>query len=570
MSEERRPSKRSALLFLAHSLAWFMKKSSQFWRRPVVYRSAIGLYILLVLIVAAVSFGVSIFDVRGALYMRGASTFEVDRLTGLRGSFQYAPTGEVLAPEELELRLVHGESREGYELEFPQDEPLKSWPDVQLRVPEGAPAGEYELEVKMGHKRAPRFLARAPIRVEEEGRRPSKLSDVPWPKLRPRDDEADRRRVRVVPKGAEQPVALAVTPGDGELARGFSGRVIFRVYEPETGQPVAGRIFIGLERGLVESEIQGSIPIDPLGFAVLEVWPGTDLDLDVKVEDLEGQEYHFEVRLSAVPAQYQVRPSRQIVLRSEGIEASINSVLNDPSYMVDLYDLDGDYLLETLTLSMRGQRGGARFLAPAPGESSPLLRVQAYQSVYGVEHGWDSRYILLLDDDSRQRLLKSARELFGWIVKNTDDVHYGALLEGDYLDEELIEGQLRRLIAVGLEEIPRSFELPPVLMNTREADREAMAAWQDGMRRDMALLLGFLLFGGLVLVFYFVALGVARQQREAQLLAELDLEHEESAYGEELARSIRLERMIAALQGLLVLATLVALAIGIHMVVSYL
>lgn len=555
-------------------------KTSQFWRRPIVFRSALGVYVLLVFILAAMSFGVTIFDVRGALYLRGFAELEQGRPNGMRGSFQYAPTGEALRPGKMEWQLVEPNTDKRYALELASGEPADRWPDMRLLIPDEVPAGDYELEVALDHEQAPRFLARAPVEVKEWGGAVENLSDLPWPRWRPRDDEAERRPARVKPKRPDLPVALAVTPAEGELSRGFPWRVIFRVYDPETGQPMPATLKIELNHGLLEREFKAEIHTDPLGFAVFEVVPASTLYLDVEVQTLAStveeerffgeQENIFEVRLSAVPTQFQLRPHRQVVRRGENVDATIQSVLNNPSYMVDLFDLDGERLLQTQTAAMQGQQGGARFVAPKAGESSPLLRVQTYQSLYGVEHGWDSRYILLVEEDSQPALLALVRELFEWIAENREDPHFRALLEGDYLDEELTEGQLRRLIGIGLEELPRSFELPPVLMNTREADREAMQTWQQEKRQEVALMLGLLLAGGVVIVLYFVALGIARQQREARLFAELDLEHEESAFHDELERSIKLERLIGVLQALVMLATLLAFALGIHMVVSYL
>ena len=562
-----------------------MKSSTPWWQNPVVYRTAIGVYVLLVLGLAGASFAVSNHDVRGGIYVRGHAEMETGRTNGLRGVFHYAPTGETLHPGEMEWTLLPQHSdNSAVPLSFGDATALELWPDLPVQLPDSLAEGDYLLQARTSHDKIPEMITEVPVTVAPRPEAIASLQERAWPELSLRDDETHRRRPRVESLSTSPSSALAITPPDGELVRGLSERVFFRVFDEETGSPLPATLSFEVLRGVQEGEMEPQAHTDDLGFAYINVTPATDLELLVSVVTLEStleepdeldgpaQEEsgpdQFTVRISAVASQFGTRPHSRVVTPDDPIEATIFSILGDCTYMVDLYD-DGDRLLETLTLAMRDGRGGARFQTPSTSEASPLLRIQAYQSLYGTTHGWDSAHLLLLEDDSRESLLEATRELFTWIAEHTDSSHHRALVEEGYLDEELTERQLRRLIEAGLDELPRAFELPPILMNSRQGDREALEVWKTEVRSDLQILMGIVLLGGVMVVFYLVALGIRRYRREALLLAEVDLEFDGDDDPEAL-KAIQLERVTVALQGAIVLITILAFALGILLVVSYL
>ena len=595
-----------------------MSRLHELWRQPVVYRTAIGLYVFLVLALAGVTFSVNSMDVQGAVYLRGQPDLELERIHGMRGVFHYAPTGETLQPETMDWHLSpSGDDEAAYPLEFVHGPAHKTWPNPTFRLPSDLDEGTYDLHMEASHDEVSTLTAQREVSVRMRPEPAAHLSELVYPVERPRDDETWRRGavVEVETGFEEEPtvdidtvleglgegvdddididvdevdlgdVALGVSPVDGELMRGLPQTIYLRTFHPDTGHPIPAEIDLDVTDGIVEGEFETSLRTDSQGLASLDVQPATHLRIEAKVtpaprhvfdpdideDDDEVEELatkDFTVRLSVAPTQYSLRPAARVLSGDDEVEAAVRSVLPDGTFMADLYDFEGERLLDTLSLSMSDGESGVRFPTPETDEASRLLRLQTYQSIYGTTHGWDSTYFLLVDDTSPDNLREVAADLYEWIADETESAHHRAIAY-DVDFDELSDAETRRLIDAGLQHLPRTFELPPVMLNTRQSDREELDVWRAEVQEDLRLMMALTIFAGIIVVLYFVVVGIRRQSREAAMLRELQLETDDPP-PEKIKRSERIERLAVALQGIIVFMTLLAFALGILIMVSYL
>lgn len=593
-----------------------MNRLLRLWQRPVVYRTAIGLYIALVLTLAGITFSVNSLDVQGAMYVRGEVDLEKGRHHGMRGAFHYAPTGEVLVPETMRWELLDdGGAPTDYAPQFIGGEAVDTWPNSTFRLPGDIPDGSYHLLVEATHDDVSELTAHKEVTVGTRPEPPKTVAELRWPRQSWRSD--DRRlssiveRVDAVEIEPDEPsespeafddsddvdtdevdadefrrVGLHIGPPGGELLRGLPQTLVVRTYDVETGHPVPATVRLEAEETLVEHDLETPVETNRLGIGFAEVRPAMSLELRAAVEpnnddvtrrhfdtadEIEDQKWapaQFDADFRAVATQYSIDPARRVITADDEIVATAESTLSDGTFMADLYDADGDRLLDALSLRMSDGKSGVRFDAPYTSEASPLLRLQSYRSIYGTNHAWDVAYVLLVDDDSPPHLRRVTAELFDWMADNTDSRHHRVLSDEEALGG-LSERQLRQLIDAGLMELPPTLDQPPVLMNTREADREALDAWREEIQADLRWMMALAILAGIIVVIYFVIVGMQRHRREHNLMRELTLDAVDLPE-EELQKDERLERLAVLFQGMIVLLTLVAFALGILMVVSYL
>lgn len=560
-----------------------MNKLTTFIARPEVYKTAIFLYVLLLIALAIFSFSINTRDIRTAVYIRGASEVEAGATLAMRGLFHYAPTGEILRPASMSWSLISSENDE-FPLSFLYGDLQENWPDIRLQIPEDIAPGSYSLVLRAGHERFPPLEVSAEIEIN-----PATLSDLEtlsWPEAAaPRDENAHRRGFVLRPQDS-QGLRLEVLPRDGEILRGMEDRIFLRLSNEETGHPLRATLALERTDGLLESTLPESLRTNSLGLVELPLIAATDLVLQVKVQGqrpspspevtfLDGDapeelsEFSpatFRLQLYTVPAQFLVQP-RQPVFSSDELIGTAHSVLRDFTYMVDLYA--GEQLLETLSLAKPQDFEAGPFLFEISEETTPLLRLQVYQGIYGTTHGWDSRYVYQLEDSSQEAHLAGAQALYSWLATHRGEEYYQAILDDELLHDQLSTQVLTLAIEAGLADIPRHFALPEVLFNSRQTDREALELWRADVKKDLNLLMALLLLGGVAVFLYFVLLGVKRHQQEALLLAEVDLEVDLETSAEDL-KAIQLERLTVIAQGAVVVFTLLAFALGILLVVSYL
>lgn len=579
-----------------------MNRLLRIWRQPIVYRTAIALYVALVLALAGVIFSVNSLDVQSAVYLRADTELETDRLHGVRGAFHYAPTGEVLTPETMEWRLEPTDRTGGdaHDLVFPHGPPEETWPNPTFRLDEVDP-GDYDLYLKATHAEVASLETRQPVTVRKRPRPPRALDELRWPRkefrsddprrhdvvepvdsidIEPGDDESDETTGDETETGPAE-IELAATPPTGELKRGLPQTVVLRTFDADSGRPVPATVRLELTDGMLENDLESPVRTNRLGIATVELQPATRLQFDVRVEPAPDEvsttesddettwaPASFTLDYEVAATQYGLSLANHLVTPDDEIAAAVHTTMPDGTFMADLYDQDGHRLIDALSLRISDGESGVRFDAPDTGEASKLLRLQTYQSLYGTKHAWDSSWVLFVDDDSIDSLRETTYELYDWIADETDSPHHRTLVDRRAFDDRSA-AELRALLEAGLEEVPRNFELPPVLMNTRDADRQALDAWREEVQQDLRWMLAITIFAGIMVVLYFVVLGIQRHRREHALIQQLGLDDDELPEDFE-RRTERLERYAVTLQGLIVLLTLIAFALGILIMVSYL
>lgn len=580
------------------------------WQKPIVYRTAIGLYVALVLALAGIIFSVNSLDVQSAAYIRADTQWEPDRNLGVRGVFHYAPTGEVLDPQTMQWRLLPAgadpDEHPGLQLDFGEASAEQQWPNPTVRLPDDIEPGDYDLYLTATFEDVAPLEAATRIEVREHSGPAATFDDLRWRRQQPRDSDSGIRRpvervdvqdidvdgddvvfderdyeqmFQAHDEAQARDVGLAIAPSTGELKRGLPQTLYVRTFDVDTGHPVAATLTLERTRGMLSGELEETIRTDEFGIGTLELQPTTGLELLVEVDpddgrsaDFDDADAHwspaaFEIELDAVATQYGLRPASYIVTGDDDIAATVDTTMPDGTFMTDLYDHDGNRLIDALSLRISDGQSGVRFEAPDPDETSPLVRLQTYRSLYGTRNAWDSSVLLLTDDDSPQALRQSATELYEWIADETGSLHHRHLVDSGALDD-VSGAELQRIIEAGLHEVHPRYQAPPVLMNTRDADRQALDEWRDDIQHDLRWMMGITVAAGIIVVLYFVVVGIQRHRRDNELLQQLALDDDPPEAHQR--RSQQLENYAVILQGLIVLLTLIAFALGILIMVSYL
>ncbi len=558
------------------------KEGGAFFRRPIVYRTAIGLYVALVLVLAGIIFSVNSLDVQTAVYLRADAELETNRTHGARGVLHHAPTGEVLYPETMQWVLKRPDDGISHNLEFVHGPADETWPTPTFRLPDDIEPGSWELWFEATHERSAPLQTAHRITVAERPPPATSLHDLSWPRPQYRNDDPSRALVRPVDtidldeegepdEDADEPtrVKLDVAPPTGELMRGLEQTLYLRTFDADDGTPIAADVELKITEGQLDHDIDEPITTNRLGIGSTTIQPTHSIEVEFRVtphdDDIDAAT--FQTRFDSATSQYALRPTSRVITPGDTIEAGVTTTMPGDTFTADLLDVEGRRFLDGLSLRMSDRAGGIKLDAPESGEASRLLSLQTYQSPYGTQRAWDSSYLLFVGDDSHHELQRITEELYEWIGEHTGSEHHRRLVD-DRVFDDLSEAQLRALITAGLEEIPRSFELPPVLLNTRDTDREALDAWREEMKRDLNRMMVFTLAIGIVVVMYLVILGIRRQREDAQKMRDLALEEGEIPSEQQL-RDERLERYTVVLQGLIVFLTLIAFAVGIWLMVTY-
>ncbi|TXD36057.1 hypothetical protein FRC98_13100 [Lujinxingia vulgaris] len=644
-----------------------MRPVMQTLQRPIVYRSAIALYVVMMLGLITASVAIGNRDVRSALYLTGSPTWNTHQPQALRALYFDAATGARLAPDDFEIRwsapdaapLATAEAGPGHYLHIqipPYDSlaprqnsdshdslaPRQNSDSHDSLAPDQnndshdslAPDQNNDSHDSLAPRKnnhshdslaprknnhsydslAPRknnhshdslapdqnndshdslapdasaetreicALARREsfpelhdcwtIELRQPPRSPSESLQLAIGPPTSRDPEQDDRRAPLTAEDPTSPLTLQIGPTDGELVRGLPDTLGLRVMERASGQPLRAHLDITLERGLTQAPLKSSLTTDALGLAALPINALTELTLKITATPLDNSDdapSTFTLRLPTVAAQFAIDMPRPYVVAGQPVEGAVSTILTDSPFMTDLFA--GSSMIAASAFGSSKNAGGFTLPTPEADAIGPLARVQVYQSFFGAGDAWDIAHLLVLNDGSPQTLRETTSLLLDYLHTNHPDEHwdvYRDLFTPPHSPSVDTPERIAPLIRFALSRLPRDFQSPQPLLNTREEDRRELEAWKDDLQRDLYHMMIVVLLVGLLIVAYFALLGVRRLRREKSLLAEIDLELDAPLTDNSDAR---IEDLVTLFQAFIVFATIALFGLGIILVVSYL
>ncbi|RDV36648.1 hypothetical protein DV096_18060 [Bradymonadaceae bacterium TMQ3] len=575
-----------------------MRPVMQTLQRPIVYRSAIALYVLMMLGLITASVAIGNRDVRSALYLTGSPTWNPHRPYALRALYFDAATGARLAPDHFEVQwsapnsppLATAEAGPGHYLHIqlppndhlapthPATSPDALAPTHPATSPDAlAPEGDTTAETReicalARRQTVPDLRECWTIELREPPRTPSEALQHAIGSPTSRDPDQDERRTALTDDDPTSELAMQIGPVDGELVRGLPDTLWLRVFERDTGQPRRANLEITLERGLTQTPLPTSLTTDPLGLARLPVNAMTELTLKVIARPYAPTDApasaSYTLRLPTVAAQFAVSLPRPYTIAGQSVEGSVNTILTDSPFMTDLFE--GTSMIAANAFGSSKGSGGFTLPTPEANAPGPLARVQVYQSFFGAGDAWDIAHLLILKDGSPQTLRQSTALLLEHLHTTHPDEHWDTyldLLTPPHSPSVDTPARLTPLIEFALNRLPRDFQSPQPLLNTREEDRRELEDWKNEIQRDLYHMMIVVLLVGLLIVAYFALLGLRRLRRERSLLAEIDLEFDAPLTDNS---DTRLEDLVTLFQAFIVFATIALFGLGIILVVSYL
>ncbi|RAL23902.1 hypothetical protein DL240_07075 [Lujinxingia litoralis] len=555
-----------------------MRRVLPLLQRPLVYRSAIGLYVLIMISLITASVAIGNRDVRSALYLTGSSTWQPHQPQALRALFFDAAVGTNLAPDHFEVHwntpnappLAKGEAGPGYFIHL-------NIPPIDRLAPEQHDSEQHEVCALAKRDTFPDMRACWEVDLLPPAETLDEALNRAIGTTTSRDPNQHTRHPVLQDDNPASELVLQLGPADGELVRSLPDRIWLRVLERSSGAPVQARIELTRVRGLAQGPLTTSLTTDPLGLASLDLTVLTELELTARLYHLDEElspeasprePATFTLRLTTVPAQLSLALPKPYIVAGEPLEGLVHTIRPGAPFMADLFE--GTSMIAANAYGTSQSRGGFSLPTPPTDQIGPLARVQVYSSFFNPGDAWDVAHVLVLDDNSSQTLFRTTLALLQHLQELEPNAHWAPLIarlqEPSYRKFQSLD-RLRPLLTYALSRLPRDFYAPQPLLNTRQQDRQALQLWKDELQQDLYRMM-LLVFGlGLLIVCYFVLLGVRRHRHESRLLAEVELELEGPIHTN---RAAKLEDLVTMIQVIIVLATAALFGLGIILVVSYL
>jgi hypothetical protein len=562
-------------------------------RSKTVRRTAVGLYVLCLAGVLGAFFIISLFEVENSTYMLGHDTVEKSRPNAVRGVVFDTPTGKFVTDATVDLSLHDfewdGESSvqriveqqlEGTEIASGTTEPTGHI-HLQMQPSDDVEPGDYALVVHAtGQKVSKDYYAGLDVEVV-----PREPAELDWPDRTHRLPEDNRPDHDEAATKSDGPVAIDLLPRDGEVIRGVESTVYVRTYDRESGEPVSATVLFNKVEGINETELPAKVTTDRMGLARVRWTPGTDqnwqleaIDADMPSDDdtSAGEEADDDtstatIRITTVPAQFSMELSDSVVEPGQTVEGYVKSLNRSGGMMVDLYD--GDAWTVAEAFGLREGASGLKVTVPEYDGIGKLQRVQLYGGIYGTGNAWDAKYVWLAEDTDEAGRQAALREVIAFHADHTDDPYFAYLHDNDAAQSDTAgEKELRRWTRAYLDGVPRHFDAPPQLINSEKKAKERLEEWKSGIKSKLMYLVGFGLFVGLMVVLYFVMMGIRSSQEHKRQLRDVDTElaiSGDAADDVDAVHAARADDWVVWLQIAIVVTTLIFFAAGILLLLSF-
>ncbi len=558
-------------------------KPSEAVRHPLVQRAAIVLYVVCIIGVISAYIGISTVETRQSLYFQGEKVLQAGAINAVRGAFIDARIGQFAHPSDFQFILVSPEeSAENGTLVGQGKSGPGGFAHIGLNIPANQPAGTYDLVLKANNTELGAYETRQSVEV-----RSGLPASYKWPTKTERGDiqqlakqqaEASRKQPDKNDVGVKDGVLIDVLPGDHEVVRGLPNAIYLRTRDSKTSRPISTRLkFLSL-KGYLDGELPAELKTDRLGLVRLSLTPITDQVWQMEAETTDGKKSETEVKLTTVAAQFVVQPKKPVFKDESYIEGKVYSLFETGAFFVDLYAQDRR--VAATALGLHREVSGLVLDTPVePSESAEIYRLQIYGDFYNQANAWDSAYVVRGNDSSTEGLREAAIRVLGFVAKNTrtTDAYYSEIL-ADQILETASTAELNRWLPAFLLAIPRQFGVSPPLFNTQHADRAELEQWKASVKSDLKILVGLVLLIGIVALFYFTFMGIQQVRARSRRIYESDVDdsgegflvnalEESSDVGLD---SSRMDEISVAVQGGLLLLSIVLFAIGVWMLMGYL
>lgn len=547
-------------------------KLSEAVQHPLVQRAAIVLYIVCIIGVISAYIGISSVETRQALYFQGDHVLQAGATSVVRGAFLDARIGQFAHPSDFRFWITPpGEPAASGKLVGRGKSGAGGFAHIALDIPADQAAGKYDLVLKASNPELGEYEARESVEIVSGVEIPQK-----WPSKTERADiqQLAKKQTERTQKVAEEGVLIDVLPGDHEVVRGLPNKIYLRTRDARTHKPVSARLTVLSSKGYLEGTLPTELKTDRLGLVSLSLTPITDQVWQMEAETADGTKSETEVKLMTVAAQFAVQVKQPVVMQGKTIDGAVYSLFETGAFFFDLYQQERRVAASALGL----QQGGSGFFVEMP-PGGDIYRLQVYGDFYHPANAWDSAYVVRVNDSSAEALRGAALQMLRFIATNTvsTDAYFSEILADNIL-ETASTTELNRWLPAFLLAIPRQFDVSPTLFNTQHADRAELEVWKASVKSDLKILVGLVLLIGIVALFYFTFMGIqqvrARSRRSYE--SELDdalvdgLEEGIESTGKHLLESSRMNDVSVAVQGGLLLLSIVLFAIGVWILMGYL
>ena len=560
-------------------------------------RTVLALYVSLLSITIGIYIGISMLEVRTAVFFRGDAEIEKGRPNAVRGVVLNAKTGRFRRKVAVDFVLTGPDVEETDDsaalferAEFlgstrPSDDGVVELP---LEVPEEVEPGDYRLWLRARGPAIDDYTANRKVEVVEK----SEDRERWLPQVSRIADEKRRERFSRGPIIEESgAIAIDVLPLDGEVPRGLPGNIYLVTYDAETGEPVSATVTFDKVEGIGQWGGQADLPTqvetDALGLAPISLeavggqkWTVT---ADETAEREEGEERigTATIEIHTVASQMALELDRPFVRPGGDITGDLHSLFRSGALQLDLYR-GRPWLLATHTSIGDGRTARVEIGLPDnAGSDGWLYRIQASRGVYGAGASWDVVHVLAPPANRTSALRGTLGRLTALIAENRDEHPYFQYLADEHLVRKIPANRARIVgwTAAMTHALPRHFSRPGTLFNNQKAERKALETWIDEAQSDLMIPIIAALVGGLAVLLYVGIAGWRRKREHEQHLKEIDddLAMEAEASGEasglEEASEVETEAggdLLAWLLAVVALATLVMFGLGLLLLLTYL
>lgn len=513
----------------------------------MMFRGAIGLYVVSIFALVAGYFAVSTMDLESAMYLQASSTLQADTSNAARGIVMDVPTGRLYTNAKTTFAI--GNTPIGS-----ASTASHGHLHAELRPPASL-AGPQKMTVTVTHPAIEEFRMDADIDVVAQP------PPFVWPKATSRLVD-EKKSTDAIWTGELRVMAI---PPEGEIPRGLPAVAYFLLVDAATNAPVRGTLQITKLEGMVEKALPTELTTDDLGLVKVSVTAATSLRFTIEASAGE-RKGSGTVRLSTVPSQFSVAPTSLVAVPGQPLTAQVTTLHRSGGILVDLYD--GERWAAADAFGVGPSGAGVRVTVPADARG-PLVRLQVYQDLFDAGSAWDAQWLVVGPSAAPNSCPAALDKVLALLETNSERFAGWAKAARAIAQGPAASARCGHWLQASLLAVPPQFVPAPLLLNTQQGDREELEGWRDEVQRVLIVATALVLLIGFGIVMLLVLQGLARRQQQVDTVRELELE---LATDEDLASPlprVDLDRWVLIVQTTIIVLTLFTFGASLLMLLTW-